>query len=149
MEDITLTVPLSADADHAFSVYVAGRWWPAAWSHDAATFERLVIPPRVGARVAGRYASGEEEQWGEVLEYVPGRKMQHTFTFAHSSGVPSVVTAEFAPRIAGGSDLYFRHGGWTQENAADREGFLNWIEQLDEFAESSEFDLRPPATPPE
>src|SRR5699024_1374581 len=104
---------------------------------------------RVGARVAGRYASGEEEQWGEVLEYVPGRKVQHTFTFAHSSGVPSVVTAEFAPRIAGGSDLYFRHGGWTQENAADREGFLNWIEQVVESPRSSRLGLGPRATPPE
>src|SRR5699024_7818726 len=146
-EDITLTVPLSAAPEHAFSVYVAGRWWPRTWSNDPESFERLVIPPRVGAAVLGRYAQ-TEEHWGEVLEYVPGRKVQHPFSFAHASGVPSVVTAEFAPRTAGGADLLFRHGGWTPENAADREGFLNWIEQLDEFAGSSEFDLRPPAPPP-
>src|SRR5690625_6327312 len=108
MEDITVTVPLSADADHAFSVYVAGRWWPAAWSHDPGTFERLVIPPRVGAQVLGRYASGEEEKWGEVLEYVPGRKVQHTFTFAHASGGPSVVTAGFARSEEHTSELQSR-----------------------------------------
>lgn len=149
MEDITVTIPLSADPQHAFSVYVAGHWWPSNWSNDPDSFERLVIPPRVGGAVLGRYAGDEDERWGEVLDYVPGRRVQHTFTFAHASGVPSVVTAEFVYRDAGGADLYFRHGGWTSENAADREGFLNWIEQLDEFAESSEFDLRPPATPSE
>lgn len=148
MEDITLTVPLSADADHAFSVYVAGAWWPATWSDRPESFQRLVITPRVGGAVLGRYSDGDDP-WGEVLEYEPGRRLQHSFGFAHASGVPSVVTAEFIPRAAGGCDLYFRHGGWNEQNAADREGFINWIEQLDEFAESSEFELRPPVTPPE
>lgn len=149
MEDIELTIPLSADAEHAFSVYVAGTWWPAAWSSDPEAFERMVIQPRAGGRVLARYAGGQEEDWGEVLDYRPGRRVQHTFSYAHASGVPSVVTADFVDRTEGGSDLVFRHGGWTSENAGDRAGFVNWIEQLDEFAESSEFDLRPPATPPE
>ncbi len=144
-----MRVPLSADAAHAFSVFVAGRWWPAAWSDDARDFERLVIQPRVGGRVLGRYAGGAEEDWGEVLVYDEGRRLQHTFTYAHTSGVPSVVTADFVDRTEGGSDLYFRHGGWTEDNDQDRANFANWVEQLDEFAETSEFDLRPPQAPPE
>ena len=144
-----MTVPLSADAAHAFSVYVAGRWWPSAWSGDASAFERLVIQPRVGGRVLGRYRDGHEDDWGEVLVYDEGRRVQHTFTYAHTSEVPSVVTADFVNRTEGGSDLVFRHSGWTEENEQDRAAFVNWVEQLDEFAETSEFDLRPPHTPPE
>ena len=131
-----MTVPLSADAAHAFSVYVAGRWWPSAWSEDPGAFQQLVIQPRVGGRVLGRYTGGREDDWGEVLAYDEGRRVQHTFSYAHSSGVPSVVTAEFVDRAEGGSDLHFRHGGWTEENAPDRALFANWVEQLDEFAET-------------
>ncbi len=144
-----MTVPLSADAAHAFSVYVAGSWWPSIWSTDPEHLDRLVVQPRVGGRVLARYDDGREEDWGEVLDYQPGRRLEHTFSYAHTSGVPSRVVAEFVDRSEGGCDLVFRHTGWTEENEQDRNQFMNWTEQLDEFAETSEFDLRPPQTPPE
>lgn len=144
-----MTVPLSAGAAHAFSVYVAGEWWPTAWSSDREHFEKLVIQPRVGGRVLARYDDGRQEDWGEVLDYQSGRRVEHTFSYAHTSGVPSVVVAEFVDRSEGGCDLQFRHRGWTEDNAQDQARFANWAERLDEFADASEFDLRPPQTPPE
>ncbi|UFU07735.1 SRPBCC domain-containing protein [Ruania halotolerans] len=147
MSDIEVTVPLAADAAHAFSVYVAGLWWPPAWSEDPERFERLVLQPRVGGRVLARYTGGREDDWGEVLDYQPGRRLQHTY--AHASGVPSLITAEFVDRDEGGSDLHFRHGGWTAENDQDRPMAAVWADQLDVFAEMSERDPRPPRTPPD
>jgi hypothetical protein len=62
----------------------------------------------------------------------------HTFTLAQDPAHPSEVAVEFVPAEDGGCMVRFAHGGWTEENLADRRKFGDWPVMLDRFAALAE-----------
>lgn len=125
--DVVLSYDLPASPPQAFLLYVdrIGTWWPGTYTADPATYERVIIEPRVGGRVFARHRAGVEYDWGHVTELEPGKRLRHTFNLAHASRVPSVVEVNFSD-LDTGTRLTFRHGGWTSANAMDRHKFGDW-----------------------
>ena len=125
-EDVVLSYDLPAPARQAFYLYVdrIGQWWPGAFTSDPATYERVVVEPRVDGRVLAQYR-GHEDEWGVVRRVEPGHLLEHTFSFAHASGVPSVVRVQMLDHDTG-CRMTFRHGGWTRDNSTDRHRFNDW-----------------------
>ena len=72
-----------------------------------------------------------------MTEWVPARRLVHTFTLAQSPAHPSEVSVEFQPH-EGGCRVHFEHGGWTEANASYREKFGDWPIILDRFAALAE-----------
>jgi Activator of Hsp90 ATPase homolog 1-like protein len=139
LSPITFEYRLSCDPENAFDTYVEriGEWWDPRYTASAETFDRVTIEPGVAGRVYESHQGGGTYEWGEVTAWEPGRRLVHSFALAQDPAHPSEVVVEFEP--AGDECLVrFAHGGWTEENVADRKKFGDWPVLLDRFAALAE-----------
>jgi uncharacterized protein YndB with AHSA1/START domain len=134
-DPIAFSYELPCGPAEAFAVYTEriGEWWDARYTANAETFESVVIEPRAGGSVYETHSDGARYDWGEVTVWEPGRRLVHTFTLAQDAAHPSEVSVEFVPE-GDGCKVRFEHGGWTDENVADRKKFGDWPVMLDRFA---------------
>jgi uncharacterized protein YndB with AHSA1/START domain len=135
LSPIGLEYALPCSPEHAFAVYTGriGDWWDPDYTANAGTLQGVTIEPRVGGRVYATHSDMGEHEWGEVTVFDPGRRLVHTFTLAQDPESPSEVTAELVAD-GDGCVLRFAHGGWTEDNVADRKKFGDWPLLLDRFA---------------
>jgi uncharacterized protein YndB with AHSA1/START domain len=136
LSPIVLDYELRVPCERAFECYAGriGAWWPPQYSRDAATFAGVTIEPFVGGRVYASFRGGEDDDWGRVLAYEPGRHLRHTFTLAQPPDAPSELDVTFEARGAGACTMHFAHGGWNERNAELRGKFREWPILLDRFA---------------
>jgi Activator of Hsp90 ATPase homolog 1-like protein len=78
-----------------------------------------------------------ELDWGQVTVWERGGRLVHTFTLAQDPGHPTEVVVEFEPSDTG-SVVRHAHGGWNEDNVADRKKFGDWPVLLDRFAALAE-----------
>jgi hypothetical protein len=134
---ITEHYELLCDPEHAFDVYVnrIAEWWTPHYTHHPETFNGITIEPYVGGRVVERHSTGENHEWGRVVEWIPARHVAYTSNLAQGDGDPSTITADFIPGPDGGTSFDFAQGGWNASNEADREKFTEWRIILDRYAQ--------------
>jgi hypothetical protein len=132
-------VRLGVDAATAFVTYAGriGEWWPSAYSAGPDTLETVVMEPGVGGRVYERHTGDQEYEWGRVTVWQPGEALAYTSMMAQNRDFPSEVRVQFVEEPAG-CRVDFTHGGWVEENVADRAKFSDWPVILASFAAIAE-----------
>ncbi len=120
-------VRVACDPDEAFAIYTRriGEWWDRSYTANAETFQTVTIEPRVGGRHATHSDLGDVE-WGVVVVWDPGRRLEHTFTLAQDTNYPSHVAVDFVAEAGDACAVRFAHGGWNDDNTMVREKFGNW-----------------------
>ena len=130
---------VAAPYERAFDIYVTqiGRWWPAVYTAEPATFDTVTIDPYVGGRVVERHQDGVTQDWGRVTLWVPGRAIAYEFSLAMADCPPSLIQVNFVP---GGDScvVEFTHGGWNEENAEHHAKFNEWPRILRAYARAAE-----------
>jgi uncharacterized protein YndB with AHSA1/START domain len=134
-DPIVQELSLDCSAEQAFDIYAGriGEWWDPSYTANAETLEAVTIEPRVGGRVFATHSDVGRDDWGEVTQWEPGRRLVHTFALAQDPEHPSEVSVEFAP-AGDGCIVHFEHGGWNEANAAARDKFGDWPILLARFA---------------
>jgi hypothetical protein len=120
-------VVVRAAAAQAFEAYASGigRWWPAAYTADPATFTDVRIEPHVGGAVVESHRTGAQHPWGEVTVWEPGMRLAYSSTLAQRRDSPSMITVTFED-VAEGCRVVFEHGGWDERNEDQRTKFGDW-----------------------
>ncbi|WP_156609350.1 SRPBCC domain-containing protein [Auraticoccus cholistanensis] len=117
---------LACPPARAFDTYTdLGSWWDPMYTADAQTFTGVRVERRLGGSIVEEHADGAEYVWGTITLWQPGMLLSHSFLLAHETGVASQVLVRFAP-AAGGTELHLQHGGWNEDNLADRSRFTDW-----------------------
>ena len=121
IEPIRLSFEVECSVDHAFRVWTAltSLWWPA--DHTVTVEEGLavVFEPRVGGRIFERTATGEEHDWGEILEWDPPRRLMYLWHLRADRADATEVEIRFHPSSTAGSTVVeIEHRGW--ERLGDR-----------------------------
>lgn len=124
---------LHVSRSRAFDAYLRdlGSWW----LHGRAPRTDLHVEQHAGGAIVEHASSGDERQWGEVLEIEPGHRVRHSYRFAgeHSA----VVTAEFHDGEHGGAVVDVRHEPWEgsdDERAALQAAWTDALRRLETVA---------------
>jgi uncharacterized protein YndB with AHSA1/START domain len=74
---IRKTLTVRATPEKAFRVFTEGfdRWWPKSHTIGKAALKEAVLEPKPGGRWYGIDVEGGEQDWGEVLEWEPPRRL--------------------------------------------------------------------------
>jgi hypothetical protein len=130
---------LECSPQHAFETYAdrIGEWWDPRYTASAETYDGVTIEQREGGRIFEHHHDGAEYDWGRVMVWEPCSRLVHTFALAQDPAHPSEVSVEFGPE-GDGCIVRFAHGGWTEDNVAERKKFGDWPVLLDRFAAVAE-----------
>jgi uncharacterized protein YndB with AHSA1/START domain len=120
------------DAFRLFTEEISA-WWPIkthSRAKDAAgeVTVRVNLEGRVGGRIYETLNTGEQREWGEVLEYEPGRRVLFSFQMGRPKDKSSEVEVRFDPLDANQCRVTLTHSRWERlgdEAAAMRERFAN------------------------
>jgi uncharacterized protein YndB with AHSA1/START domain len=138
---VTVGVPVET----AFRVFTeeVGSWWPLATkSVGQAEAEKLVIEPREGGRVYERVRSGEEHDWGVILEWQPPHRLVFTWHPGRGPETSQEVEVRFAASSGDETLVELEHRGWerlveTAEEIPDHYE-SGWEEVLSRYVEAAE-----------
>jgi uncharacterized protein YndB with AHSA1/START domain len=111
---IKQSVHVDCPIEETFRLFTEGfgDWWPLAScspSGDAA--ERCVMEPGVGGRILERNNSGEEREWGSVIEWDPPEHVSFTWAPGVLDDGGSIVDVQFSVE-ADGTRVTLIHTGW-------------------------------------
>src|ERR1044071_6958719 len=94
---------VACSVEHAFEIWTArtSLWWPADHTVSGEDDVQVVIEPRAGGRIFERGPSGREEEWGEVLEWEPPRRLVYLWHLRADRADATEVEIVFTPDGAG------------------------------------------------
>ena len=111
---------VAAPVEHAFDVWTRRTrlWWPPAHTVSGDP-DRIVFEPRAGGRIVEVAPSGEEHQWGELLDWEPPNRLRLRW---HLFFDPSEATeVEITFRAGGGGTVVrLEQRGWDRLGEAGR-----------------------------
>lgn len=133
-EPIVCSRRVEVDPVHAFEVFTEGfgEWWDPRLTPDPATFEGADVEEVEGG-VAAFHHDGEAYPIGEVLDWVIGERFAMTFHLSLPRDHPTRLEVTFEP-ADGGTLVTLAHGGWEEDNLAQRAKFTEWPTLLERFA---------------
>jgi len=120
-QPLVLSFSLTCDPGHAFKVFTerTSSWWPAGHSRSGAP-EAVTIEPRVGGRIYERAGSGEEHNWGEVLDWDPPARLGYLWHIYGPREQATKVEISFAPDDDG-TCVTVNHSGFERLGAEGEE----------------------------
>lgn len=113
-----------------------GAWWPLATHTRArdAEGERSVtvtIEPRAGGRVFETLEDGRELDWGKVLAWEPGTRLELSWQLGLPADQATHVAVHFEPAGADGCRVTLIHSQWErlgEAGVARRESYnQGWV----------------------
>ncbi|HUJ51589.1 MAG TPA: SRPBCC domain-containing protein [Bryobacteraceae bacterium] len=107
---IRQSVHVDCPLEDAFRLFTEkfGEWWPlTSYSSSGDDAESCAIEPWEGGRVLERTRSGEEREWGTVIDWDPPRRVEFTW----HGGREQTVEVEFSV-VADGTRVTLTHRGW-------------------------------------
>jgi len=133
-DPIVCTQEVDADPVHAFEVFTErfGDWWDPLLTPDPSSYEGADVEEVEGGLVVLHH-DGEDYPIGEVLEWTIGERFAMTFHLSLPRDHPTELAVEFEPSEAG-TLVTLTHGGWEQDNVAQRSKFTQWPHLLARFA---------------
>ncbi|MBA2361902.1 MAG: SRPBCC domain-containing protein [Actinobacteria bacterium] len=135
-KSITVDAPVAT----AFETFTRGMgsWWPAG-SHSIheGRVEEVVFDEKAGGRVFERTATGEEEDWADVLAWDPPNGFTLLWRVNPERGATE-VEVRFTPQ-GEGTRVDLEHRGWDAIGDAEgRTGYDNgWDFVLRRYSEAS------------
>jgi uncharacterized protein YndB with AHSA1/START domain len=121
-----------ADAFRLFTAEISA-WWPMqkhTRAKDALGEKtvRVEFENRVGGRIYETLNTGEERDWGEVLAFEPGRRVEFSFGMGRARDKAGEVEVRFEQAGDGACRVTLTHRHWERfgdEADAMRRGFAN------------------------
>ncbi|MCK8465296.1 SRPBCC family protein [Aliiroseovarius sp. S1339] len=132
-DPIIKTVTVNCAPEKAFDVFVnrTSGWWPLdrhAVSAGAGKVALAVtIEPQVEGAVYETMHDGSRTDWGQVVEFEPGRKLAMTWHPGENAEVSTRVEVAFAATGDGQTEVTLTHSGWEVlgTDADDRRNSYN------------------------
>ncbi|MCP4821751.1 MAG: hypothetical protein GY883_21415 [Shimia sp.] len=127
-DPIVKVATVACDAATAFDVFArqTSSWWPleghAVSARDGKAALAVTIETEVGGAVYETMHDGSRAEWGEVLEYAPGRRLVITWHPGTNADTPTQVAVDFEDAGQGQCRVTLTHSGWE-----------SWAEQADEM----------------
>lgn len=121
---IVKTLELRQSPERAFRAFAheIAAWWPVrthSRARDAAG-ERTVdvtVEPRIGGRVFETLQDGRELDWGEVLDWQPGARLELSWRLGLPADQATRVAVDFQPLSEGGCRVVLTHSDWERVGA--------------------------------
>ena len=116
---IRQSVHVDCPIEDAFQLFTEkfGEWWPLAlYSSSGEEAESCEIEPWPGGKVLERTTSGEEREWGAVIEWDPPRRVEFTWHPGRADRGER-VQVEFSVE-ADGTRVTLTHSGWDLSGVA-------------------------------
>jgi uncharacterized protein YndB with AHSA1/START domain len=117
---IRQSVRVDCPIEDAFRLFTEafGEWWPLAlYSIRADEAETCAMEPWVGGRVFERTRSGEQHDWGSVIEWDPPERVKFSWDPAGVGDRNQTVDVEFSAD-ADGTRVTLIHTGWETSGVA-------------------------------
>lgn len=117
-DPIVKTVFVGCSAAKAFDVFAreTSSWWPldghAVSARDGKAAQAVTIEPRVGGAVYETMHDGSRAEWGEVLAFDPGRRLEITWHPGRNAEFPTRVLVDFADMDDGECRVTLTHSNW-------------------------------------
>jgi uncharacterized protein YndB with AHSA1/START domain len=121
-----------ADAFHIFTAEISA-WWPLK-KHTRAkdalgeVTVRVDFENRVGGRIYETLNTGEQREWGEVLAFEHGKRVEFSFGMGRARDKAGEVEVRFEPAGEDACRVTLTHRHWERfgdEAEAMRRGFAN------------------------
>lgn len=124
-EPIRESVWVDCPVEDAFRLFTEAfaQWWPLAlYSKTGDEAETCVLEPWIGGRVFERTRSGEEHNWGSVVEWDPPKHLRFTWGgFTRGDARGQTVDVEFQADTDG-TRVTLVHTGWNASAVAIADG---------------------------
>ena len=112
---IVHTVVVRAPPARAFELFLShmAKWWPKGNTIGKAPHVDIILEPHVGGEWFERDASGNEVQWGKVLEWEPPSRVlllwQVNIDSGHDPRLRTEIELTFAATDDGGTLVRLEH----------------------------------------
>jgi len=118
-ESLHQSVHVDCSIEAAFRLFTEsfGEWWPLALYATAEDAESCVLEPFAGGRLFERTRSGEEHDWGCVVEWNPPAHLRFAWDPRGTGNRRETVDVEFAVE-AYGTRVTVIHSGWQTTGIA-------------------------------
>jgi uncharacterized protein YndB with AHSA1/START domain len=119
-EPIQQSTHVDCEIEDAFRLFTEGfgDWWPlASYSTNPGESEFCVMEPWIGGRIFERTVSGEEREWGSIVEWDPPQHVRFTWHPATVGNGASTVDVEFHVE-ADGTRVTLIHSSWEAPGVA-------------------------------
>ncbi|HVH62401.1 MAG TPA: SRPBCC domain-containing protein [Candidatus Dormibacteraeota bacterium] len=116
IEPLRISFTVECSAEHAFDTWTARAtaWWPAQHSVSHEEGAQIVFEPRPGGRIFERTSSGEEIEWGVIIEWSRPRRLRYTWHIATDPKNATDVEIVFRPESRAITRVEIEHGGWDR-----------------------------------
>jgi uncharacterized protein YndB with AHSA1/START domain len=149
---LQLAFTVACPPEHAFAVWTQrpSLWWPKSHSVSADPDLTVTFGPRAGGRIFERTATGEEHDWGQILEWEPPRRLVYRWHLRQDRADATRVEISFAADGAG-TAVTIVHSEWQKLGQRERNE-RGWIGLVPHFVAActggtaGAADLRPAGT---
>ena len=118
IESLIVEFDVNAAPAHAFDIWTrrCGVWWPHSHtvSGDPAS---ITFEPRTGGRVFERSESGEEHDWGEVIDWSPPTRVRYLWHLFFQRSEATEIDVTFTAQ-GDGTRVRLEQRGWERLGAA-------------------------------
>ena len=118
MEPLRVAFTVGCPPEHAFATWAerTSLWWPKGHSVSADPELTVTFEPRRGGRIFERTPSGDEHDWGEVVEWEPPHRLAYLWHLRQDRADATRVDISFAD-AANGTEVTIEHSGWERLGA--------------------------------
>ncbi|HKW70477.1 MAG TPA: SRPBCC domain-containing protein [Candidatus Dormibacteraeota bacterium] len=102
--------------EHAFDTWTerASSWWPPEHTVSHERGAHIVFEPRAGGRIFERTATGEEIEWGRIVEWDRPRRLRYLWHIATDPHNATDVEIVFRALPDTSTRVEIEHGGWER-----------------------------------
>ena len=122
MNPLDITFAVACSPAHAFEMWTArtSLWWPTGHSVSADPGLTVTFEPRAGGRIFERTPTGDEHDWGEILDWEPPYRLRYLWHIRRDRRDATDVEITFAAH-GDGTLVTIVHSGWERLGAAGPE----------------------------
>lgn len=116
IEPIRIAFTVECPADHAFETWTrrAAAWWPREHTVSHERGAEIVFEPRRGGRIYERTRSGDEIEWGQIVDWDPPRRLRYLWHIATDPSNATDVAIVFHELSDHATRVEIEHGGWDR-----------------------------------